>query len=112
MPNHAMQWAMISWAKEQGCTVYDFRGVADEGASAAGAAPSSDPAPAEKTDGAPVKEGKEADNHLLGLNRFKAGFGAQLVDYVGEWDLVLDAKWYWLWTTARPKLVKALKKRK
>jgi lipid II:glycine glycyltransferase (peptidoglycan interpeptide bridge formation enzyme) len=49
---------------------------------------------------------------LAGLNRFKAGFGAQLVDYVGEWDLPLNKNWYWLWTTARPRLVAALKKRK
>ena len=27
MPNYAMQWAMIAWAQETGCTWYDFRGV-------------------------------------------------------------------------------------
>ena len=96
MPNHAMQWAMIRWAKENGCTIYDFRGVADESQSAPSGAPSNS---------------EEADNHLQGLNRFKAGFGAQLVDYAGEYDLPLNKSWYWLWTTARPKLVAALKKR-
>ncbi len=27
MPNYAMQWAMIRWARAQGCAWYDFRGV-------------------------------------------------------------------------------------
>ncbi len=70
MPNHAMQWAMIQWAREQGCTVYDFRGVHDI-----------------KSD-----DGKVLENLMDspdGLVRFKAGFGAQLVEYCGEWDLPL-----------------------
>jgi lipid II:glycine glycyltransferase (peptidoglycan interpeptide bridge formation enzyme) len=103
MPNYAMQWAMMRWAKERGCTLYDFRGVADEGGAPAGGGSASTQS-TEKSD--------EADNHLQGLNRFKAGFGAQLVDYVGEWDLPLNKNWYWLWTTARPRIVDALKKRR
>jgi lipid II:glycine glycyltransferase (peptidoglycan interpeptide bridge formation enzyme) len=101
MPNHAMQWAMMRWARARGCTIYDFRGVADEG---------------EKPGGTPDnKDSKDekataSDNHLQGLNRFKAGFGAQLVDYVGEWDLPLNKPWYWLWTTGRPRLMAALRK--
>jgi lipid II:glycine glycyltransferase (peptidoglycan interpeptide bridge formation enzyme) len=102
MPNHAMQWAMMRWAKERGCILYDFRGVADEGGAPSGSSASTQSS----------EKGDEADNHLQGLNRFKAGFGAQLVDYVGEWDLPLNKNWYWLWTTARPRLVAALKKRK
>ena len=39
MPNYAMQWAMIRWAREAGCVWYDFRGVSprrrQEGESAA-----------------------------------------------------------------------------
>ena len=27
MPNYALQWEMIKWAKENNCTMYDFRGV-------------------------------------------------------------------------------------
>lgn len=93
MPNHAMQWAMIDWARSQGCTVYDFRGVHDI-----------------KSD-----DGKLLDNLMDspdGLVRFKAGFGAQLVEYCGEWDLVIDPKWYWLWTTGRPRAISFLKKLK
>ena len=85
MPNHAMQWQMISWAKENGCTTYDFRGVPDP-------------------------ELGEIPAHEEGLVRFKSGFGAQMVRYAGEFDLPLSKSWYWLWTQARPKLTKALKK--
>jgi len=86
MPNHAMQWAMMEWAKNRGCTVYDFRGVADE-------------------------TQVQTDDHLAGLNRFKAGFAAEVVSYVGEYDLVLSPAWYWLWTTARPKILARMKKK-
>ncbi len=70
MPNHLMQWEMMQWAKEQGCTVYDMRGVSPE------------------VDGEPVVE------HLAGLNRFKKGFGAQYIEYVGDWDLVFSKVWH------------------
>ncbi len=93
MPNHAMQWAMIKWAKSQGAEVYDFRGVHDI-----------------RSD-----DGKILENLMDspdGLVRFKAGFGAQLVEYCGEWDLPIDRKWYWAWTVGRPRLVAALKKLK
>jgi len=84
MPNHAMQWKMISWAKENGCTTYDFRGVPDP-------------------------ELGEIPAHEEGLVRFKSGFGADMVRYAGEFDLPLSKSWYWLWTQARPKLTQALK---
>lgn len=87
MPNHLMQWTMMQWAKENGCSLYDFRGVPD---------PNQGDIPA----------------HEEGLVKFKSGFGAEMVRYVGEYDLPLDKCMYWLWTSARPKLVQALKKLK
>ena len=87
MPNHLMQWTMIQWAKENGCELYDFRGVPDP-------------------DKGEMPPGEE------GLVRFKTGFGAELVRYIGEYDLPLDKKVYWAWTTARPRLVGVLKKLK
>ena len=30
MPNYALQWRMIEWAKQNGCTMYDFRGVSGD----------------------------------------------------------------------------------
>jgi lipid II:glycine glycyltransferase (peptidoglycan interpeptide bridge formation enzyme) len=84
MPNHLMQWRMIEWAKASGCVWYDFRGVS------------------------PKKEG-EADDHLYGLNRFKEGFGARFVEYIGEFDIPYSRAWYWLWTTGKPMATSFLK---
>jgi lipid II:glycine glycyltransferase (peptidoglycan interpeptide bridge formation enzyme) len=89
MPNHLMQWRMIEWAKDSGCTVYDFRGVS------------------------PRQDADEEDN-LSGLNRFKAGFGARFVEYIGEFDLPFSGFWYWAWTVGKPRvtaLLKSLRKR-
>ena len=100
MPNHAMQWAMMQWARERGCKLYDFRGVHD--------------VPKPENAGANFDVSTLDTSQLMesedGLVRFKAGFGAQLSEYVGEWDLPLQRNWYWLWTSARPQLVRALKK--
>ncbi len=90
MPNHLMQWRMIEWAKEAGCIWYDFRGVSQ-------------------------KQDQDSNDHLSGLNRFKEGFGAQFVEYIGEFDLPLSPSWYWAWTTGKPKVssfIKSLRRRK
>jgi lipid II:glycine glycyltransferase (peptidoglycan interpeptide bridge formation enzyme) len=50
--------------------------------------------------------------HLEGLNRFKAGFGAEYVEYIGEFDLPLSRFWYWLWTVGKPLAVRLLKRMK
>jgi lipid II:glycine glycyltransferase (peptidoglycan interpeptide bridge formation enzyme) len=76
MPNHLMQWEMMKWAKERGCSVYDMRGVARELA----------------TD--------QDESALQGLNRFKRGFGARYMEYVGESDLVYSPLWYGLFNLA------------
>jgi lipid II:glycine glycyltransferase (peptidoglycan interpeptide bridge formation enzyme) len=86
MPNHLLQWRMIQWAKSQGCEVYDFRGVS------------------------PERDGIPLDDHLAGLNRFKSGFGAQYVEYLGEFDLPFRMFWYKLWTVGKPMALKILKK--
>ena len=76
MPNHLMQWEMMKWAKSRGCSVYDMRGVARE------AAPGED------------------EDRLQGLNRFKRGFGARYMEYIGEFDLVYSPLWYGLFNLA------------
>ncbi len=63
MPNYLLQWNMIQWAIETGCRIYDFRGV------------SGDLTP---------------DNPLYGLYRFKKDFNGDLVQFVGEYDLVFN----------------------
>lgn len=65
MPNYLLQWNMISWAVELGCEIYDFRGVSgiiDE------------------------------NNPLYGLYRFKKGFNGELIEFMGEADLIIDKK--------------------
>ena len=85
MPNYAMQWAMIRWAKSQGCAWYDFRGVS----------------PRRRQEGESAAE-VEKEDHLQGLNRFKEGFGTRYVEYIGEFDLVYSPLAYWAFTTGKP----------
>lgn len=95
MPNYAMQWAMISWAKALDCAWYDFRGVS----------------PRRRQEGESAAE-VEQEDHLQGLNRFKEGFAPRYVEYIGEWDYVYKKPAYWTYTTGKPaaqKLVRRLK---
>lgn len=87
MPNHLMQWEMIRWAKSLNCRIYDFRGVS------------------------PRRGAAEEDDHLQGLNRFKEGFSAYYVEYLGEYDMVLSPAWYWLWVKVKPAVMSIIKKR-
>lgn len=84
MPNHLLQWEMIRWAKEEGCRIYDFRGVSC------------------------TKDENPADP-LAGLYRFKAGFNARFVAYIGEFDLPLSLPGYWLWRTGKPAVQAVMK---
>lgn len=61
-PNYLMQWAMQTWSMQQGCTLYDMRGVAGE---------------------------QDKTVPLEGLLRFKKRFGGELVPLVGRMDLIL-----------------------
>lgn len=75
MPNHALQWAAIRWAKESGCTHYDFWGI-----------PAEVPA-----DGNVEVYGTGG---LWGVFRFKQGFGGDVVKYPGAFDAVYNALAY------------------
>jgi len=61
MSTHLIQWEMIRWAVQTGCSVYDFQGVS-------GNMSEYDP--------------------LYGLYRFKRGFGGTLDELAGEFDYV------------------------
>lgn len=84
MPNHALHWAAIQWAKTRGCLRYDLWGV-------------------------PVANGETGENGAPradeklpeGLYRFKQGFGGRMVQYAGTWDLVLSPVRYRLYTGLR-----------
>ncbi|QGU00699.1 tRNA-dependent lipid II--amino acid ligase [Candidatus Syntrophocurvum alkaliphilum] len=79
MPNYLIQWEMIRWAKEQGCSIYDFRGVSGD---------------------------LDESNPLYGLYRFKKGFNGDLVEFVGEWDRVYSPFFYFLWRNVLPLYLK------
>lgn len=61
MPNYLVQWEMIKWAVEGGCSVYDFQGVSGV---------------------------LDESNPLYGLYRFKRGFNGELVELAGEFDIM------------------------
>ncbi len=61
MPNYLVQWEMIKWAVQGGCSVYDFQGVSGV---------------------------LDESNPLYGLYRFKRGFNGELVELAGEFDIL------------------------
>lgn len=83
MPNYLLQWEMIKWAKGRGCTMYDFRGISGD---------------------------LDPKNPLYGLYRFKRGFGGSMVEFIGDYDLVLSKGWYIFWSEARPAYSKIVRK--
>jgi lipid II:glycine glycyltransferase (peptidoglycan interpeptide bridge formation enzyme) len=65
-PSNALQWDMITRAHDEGCDVYDLRGISDT---------------------------LDPDDHLHGLVQFKLGSGGYAQEYVGEWDYVTRPMW-------------------
>ena len=63
MPNHALHWHVIKWAKEKGLKTYDLWGI-----------------PSNPTESHP----------LWGVYRFKKGFNGRLVKYIGVYDFPFD----------------------
>jgi lipid II:glycine glycyltransferase (peptidoglycan interpeptide bridge formation enzyme) len=61
MPNYALQWEAIRWAKQQGARLYDFWGIPD-------------------TD--------EADEAMEGVYRFKRGWGGRITQFLGGHEYV------------------------
>ena len=82
MPNHLLQWEAILWAKEHGCTTYDFWGAPDQ---------------------------LDPQDPMWGVYRFKTGFGARFVRTMGAWDFPVHTVPYWLYTIAKPRLMSILR---
>ena len=76
MPNHALHWAAIQWAKSRGCARYDLWGIPADAAAEDGRLPGS-------------------------LYQFKQGFGGQVVQYTGAWDLVYGPLQHQVYRAAR-----------
>ncbi len=79
MPNHALHWQAMQWAKARGCARYDLWGIAD-------------------TAWAEAPEDADALPH--GLYQFKQGFGGEVVRYAGAYDVVFSQWRYALYTRA------------
>lgn len=82
MPAYLVQWEMMQYAREMGCSIYDLRGVPGV---------------------------VEEDNPIYGLYRFKKGFGGDLCEFIGELDMVYKPFWFWAFKTAE-KARKSLRK--
>lgn len=84
MPNHLLQWEAIRWAKEQGCSTYDFWGAPDV---------------------------LEPDDPLWGVWKFKEGFGGRFVRTLGAWDFVASPAAYVLYSRLLPRLLGVMRRR-
>jgi lipid II:glycine glycyltransferase (peptidoglycan interpeptide bridge formation enzyme) len=76
MPNYALQWEAIRWAKSAGCTTYDMWGAPDTLA--------------------------ESDR-LWGVWRFKEGLGAQFTPHIGAYDYPTSRLFYWAFQNILPR---------
>lgn len=82
MPSNLMMWEMVRFGKEQGCHTFDLWGSLGL-----------DP---------------DKDNPYHGFHRFKKGYGGEIMEFVGSYDLVMnqplykifrvaeEARWKWL----------------
>lgn len=69
-PQYLIQWYSLQYALDHGCDVYNFYGI----------------------DGH-IKE----DGEMHGVYEFKKGFDGNVVEYIGEFDLVIHPIYYQLY---------------
>lgn len=84
MPNYLLQWEAMLRAKESGCSEYDLWGAPDE---------------------------FSKDDELWGVYRFKRGLGAEIIRYIGAWDLPLNNLMYQSYTQFMPRLLSLMRSR-
>jgi peptidoglycan pentaglycine glycine transferase (the first glycine) len=84
MPNHALQWAALRLAKALGCTRYDWWGAPDR-----------------------LEEG----DPMMGVYRFKAGFGGAFVPWIGAWDYPVSRSLYRFYTVTMPRILALARRR-
>ena len=70
MPNHLLQWTAIRWAKDRGCSMYDFRAIA---------------------------EVLDPQEDLYSLFTYKQGFGGYSTLTLPTHDLPFNEPLYWLY---------------
>lgn len=86
--NHLLQWYAIQWACAQACTSYDFWGIPDALGRAAAATDVQERA---------TLEAAAKHDPLIGVYRFKKGFGGRVVRYLPAYDQVYLPLLYGLW---------------
>lgn len=97
MPNHALQWAGIQWARQRGATCYDFWGIPDDIGKVAMGVAAGDGS-GTLVDALPLDLEAMPQSELWGVYRFKQGFGGKVVRYVGAWDMPINPIGYRLYT--------------
>ncbi len=78
MPNYALQWEAIQWAKSQGYGLYDMWGAPDV---------------------------FDESDSLWGVYQFKRGFRGQVIRHIGAWDYVPRPLLYRACTEMLPRLL-------
>ena len=73
MPNHLLQWTAIRWARAHGCSLYDFRAIA---------------------------EVLEPTEDLYSLYTYKQGFGGYSTLALETHDLPYNSAMYWIYSRA------------
>lgn len=86
--NHLLQWEALQWARTLGCRSYDLWGIPDGLGRAATATDAAERA---------ALEAEAATDPLIGVYRFKKGFGGQVVRYLPAYDRVFLPPLYALW---------------
>jgi lipid II:glycine glycyltransferase (peptidoglycan interpeptide bridge formation enzyme) len=85
MPNHALQWAGMQWARARGALRYDLWGIPDE-MGLLGLGLCNGEGCGAPVEAMPVDLEQLPDEGLWGVYRFKQGFGGAVVRHVGTWD--------------------------
>jgi lipid II:glycine glycyltransferase (peptidoglycan interpeptide bridge formation enzyme) len=78
--NHLLAWHAMRWAREQGCIGYDLWGIPDALGQAATVA--------DEAVRVALEQAAQQDP-LIGVYRFKKGFGGRIVRFMPAFDLVL-----------------------
>ena len=81
MPNYALQWEAMKWAKAQGYTTYDMWGAPDN---------------------------FDESDSLWGVYQFKRGFRGVLTRHIGAWDFVSSPLLYYTYQQLAPRLLKRM----
>jgi lipid II:glycine glycyltransferase (peptidoglycan interpeptide bridge formation enzyme) len=85
MPNHLLQWRAMTWARDRGCSTYDWWGA---------------------------PELLDESDSMFGVYRFKEGFGAQFAQGIGAWDFAPSRLTHRVYTELMPRAIRLIRKTK